>query len=193
MTIGYVRFQRLTLTEDETEVVNIVDGLASRLRLELEQQSALVDAAHVHGASSSKVQAIVSEILKAQLGFKEEVLLTAQDGVVSKARPDFYFALGPEQGVIAEVERGGTVTNNHDLKDIWKAHISPDTQHLFLVVPNSNWNEAGGTRERPFVRVTHRLGAFFGDSRREIDVLTCHVFGYGRNTLSEAPATLSGD
>jgi hypothetical protein len=163
MTIGYVRFQRLTLTEDETEVVNIVDGLASRLRLELEQQSALVDAAHVHGASSSKVQAIVSEILKAQLGFNEEV------------------------------ERGGTVTNNHDLKDIWKAHISPDTQHLFLVVPNSNWNEAGGTRERPFVRVTHRLGAFFGDSRREIDVLTCHVFGYGRNTLSEAPATLSGD
>ncbi len=30
------------------------------------------------------------------------------------------------------------------------------------------------------MRVAHRMGAFFGDARREIDVLTCHVFGYGR-------------
>ena len=88
--------------------------------------------------------------------------------------------IGRGEGVIAEVERGGTVTNNHDLKDIWKAHLAQDAQHLFLIVPNSNWKQSGLPRERPFLRVTHRMGAFFGDARREIDVLTCHVFGYGR-------------
>lgn len=185
MSIGYVRLQRSHTTNEEKPILEVVDGLAARLRAQLQEQSLLIDTAHVHGASSSKVQAIVSTILRAQLGFTEELLLTAQDGVVSKPRPDFYFPLGPERGVIAEVERGGTVTNNHDLKDIWKAHISPDTQHLFLIVPNANWNAAGATRERPFPRVAHRLGAFFGDRRREIDVLSCHVFGYGRDTLND--------
>ena len=182
--------QRAEIAPRDAPVLDVVDDLACRLQVELEQQASAIDAAHVHGASSSKVQAIVSEILKAQLGFREEVLLTAEDGVVSRPRPDFYFPIGSDQGVIAEVERGGTVTNNHDLKDIWKAHISPDTQHLFLVVPNANWNEAGGTRERPFVRVVHRLGAFFGDSRREIDVLTCHVFGYGRDAYESTSAVV---
>jgi len=31
----------------------------------------------------------------------------------------------------------------------------------------------------PFTRVVHRLAAFFGESRREVDVLSAHVFGYG--------------
>ena len=179
--IRYLRLQRST-TKAGDDIVKIVDGLAARLQVELERQGPAIDAAHVHGASSSRVQQIVSEILKSQLGFKEEKVLTAETGVVSRPRPDFYYPIGPERGVIAEVERGGTVTNNHDLKDIWKAHISPDTQHLFLIVPNANWNEAGGTRERPFARVAHRLGAFFGEPRREIDVATCHIFGYGRDT-----------
>jgi hypothetical protein len=71
--------------------------------------------------------------------------------------------------------------NNHDLKDLWKTHIAPDAQHLFLVVPNANWNEAGTAREHPYTRVLGRLGSFFGDSLREIDVVSRHVFGYGRD------------
>ena len=78
------------------------------------------------------------------------------------------------------MERGGTTTNNHDLKDFWKTHIAQNAQHLFLIVPMANWNEAGAARERPFHRVCLRLGAFFGDSRREVDVDSLHVFGYGR-------------
>ncbi len=65
------------------------------------------------------------------------------------------------------MERGVTTLNNHDLKDMLKAHIAPDAQHLFL-------------------RVCRRLGAFFGDPRREVDVLSLHVFGYGGTTL-DAP------
>ena len=26
-----------------------------------------------------------------------------------------------------------------DLKDLWKAHIAPDAQHLFLLVPHANY------------------------------------------------------
>jgi hypothetical protein len=179
VAIEYERMQRSRL-EDHLDAVLVVDALAQQLLAELELQAEAINLAHVHGASSSAVQTIVSVILKDQLGFAEEVLLTPEAGIVSRPRPDFYYAIGPGRGVIAEVERGGTVTNNHDLKDIWKVHLAQDAQHLFLIVPNSNWKESGVARERPFTRVKHRMGAFFGEPRREIDVLTCHVFGYGR-------------
>lgn len=180
MGIEYLRLQRSYLHRQQAESVALVDRLAVQLQTELRDQAVAIDDAHVHGASSASVQLIVSSILNGRLGFEEEVLLTPEDGIVSRPRPDFYYRLAPGEGVVAEVERGGTVTNNHDLKDIWKAHIAPDAQHLFLIVPNSNWRQSGLPRERPFLRVTHRLGAFFGDPRREIDVLTCHIFGYGR-------------
>ncbi len=47
----------------------------------------------------------------------------------------------------------------------------------------ASWNQAGKSRETPFVRVSNRLSAFFGDERREVDVVSCHFFGYGRLTL----------
>ena len=140
----------------------------------------MIDAAHVHGAQSSIIQGILGQLLM-DIGFREEVVLTPQQGFVTRARPDFYMGLSPGRGVLAEVERGGTVNNNHDLKDIWKAHIASDAQHLFLIVPISNFKADGAAREKPFVRVTHRAASFFGDPRRQIDVLSLHVFGYGRS------------
>ena len=169
---------RRALTPAETTELSSVDALADELATH-RRQALEIDLVHVHRAQSSAVQLIVST-LRERLGFSEEVVLTPQDGFVTHARPDFVYTLGPGRGIIAEVERGGTTTNNHDLKDLWKAHIAPDAQHLFLVVPNANWNEAGIARERPFQRVLTRLGSFFGDPRREIDVVSLHVFGYGR-------------
>ena len=183
MPIEYSRLERRSrLEERHVDALTEVDALAQRLKAELDVRSADIDAAHIHGASSAAVQAIVSTILKDALGFEEEYVLPLDNGLVSRPRPDFFYELRGGGGVIAEVERGGTVTNNHDLKDIWKAHISSTVEHLFLVVPNSNWTASGGPRERPYVRVQHRMGAFFGDDRREIDVVSCHVFGYGRLT-----------
>jgi hypothetical protein len=155
-----------------------VDSLASGLRLHVTETADAIKALHVHGASSSAVQAHFARLLKDRLGFREEVVLTPQDGLVTRARPDFMFELARGRGVIAEVERGGTTTNNHDLKDLWKTHVAPDAQHLFLIVPNNNWRADGSPREKPFPLVARRLGAFFGDERREIDVLSVHVFGY---------------
>jgi hypothetical protein len=178
---NYVRFVRTATSPGEARELDRVDALAHSLLDHLDARRQDIDVVHVHNAGSGVVQKIVSELLTDDLGFGEEVVLTPQDGLVTHARPDFFFRLGEARGVLAEVERGGTTTNNHDLKDIWKAHISPDTQHLFLVVPMSNWREDGSSRERPFRRVASRVGAFFGDPRREIDVLSAHVFGYGRS------------
>lgn len=179
MGVEYERFVRSSLTPGEASEVAEVDRIAARLLAYLESEEMRIDRAHVHGAQSSVIQVILAELLL-RSGFDTEVVLTPEDGFVTHARPDFFFRLAPERGILAEVERGGAVNNNHDLKDVWKAHIAPDAQHLFLVVPNSNFREDGSPREKPFGRVVHRAASFFGDARREIDVVSMHVFGYGR-------------
>ena len=166
----------------------IVDGLAQQLLQHLQRESSLIDQLHVHGANSSSIQDVVGTLLTDELSFASEVVITPSEGFVTRARPDFFFRLESGRGVLAEVERGGTVNNNHDLKDVWKAHIAPDAQHLFLVVPNSNWSADGKAREKPFTRVAARLSSFFGDPRREIDVSSIHLFGYGKAGDSESLA-----
>ncbi len=177
---GYARYVRSDVDEGDPEQVE-VDGLAQQLIAHLDSRADQIDLAHVHGASSLAIQSIVAQLLREQLDFGEEVVIRVGDGLVTRPRPDFFYRLHEGAGILAEVERGGTTTNNHDLKDIWKAHISPDTQHLFLIVPHANWAASGLARERPFHRVATRIEAFFGDPRREIDVRSAHVFGYGRS------------
>lgn len=64
MAIEYARLQRSHLEARYTESIQSVDRLAGQLRAALELESAAIDAAHIHGASSSAVQRIVSSILK---------------------------------------------------------------------------------------------------------------------------------
>ncbi len=175
---GYRRHVKAVIPPEHSQEVGEVDALAERLRSHIHATSAEIAAIHVHGAKSLAVQAHFAKLLRLELGFGEEVVLTPQSGFVTQARPDFFFRLGLGRGVIAEVERGGTTTNNHDLKDLWKAHLSPDSHHLFLIVPWNNWKADGSARERPFQVVARRIGAFFGDPRREIDVLSAHIFAY---------------
>ena len=59
-----------------------------------------------------------------------------------------------------------------------RAHIAVNAQHLFLVVPLALQNESGAVRERPYPKVVRRIGAFFGEPRREVVVLSVHIFGY---------------
>lgn len=174
----YVRHVRSDVDRAATEELERVDRLARALADEVRDTADAIARLHVHGASSSAVQAHFAILLTGALGFAEEVVLTPQEGLVTRARPDFFFRLSEGRGILAEVERGGTTTNNHDLKDLWKTHVAPDAQHLFLLVPMSNWRGDGSAREKPFPLVARRLGAFFGDARREIDVLSVHVFGY---------------
>lgn len=174
----YKRWTRSILDDAEQVELALVDEIAERLLAHMSLHADTVAAAHVHGASSQTVQALFAVLLNEELGFEEEVVLTPQEGLVTLARPDFFYRFNDERGILAEVERGGTTTNNHDLKDVWKAHVAPDAQHLFLIVPNNNWKADGTSREKPFPLVARRIGAFFGDPRREIDVVSAHVFGY---------------
>ena len=175
---GYERRVRSHLNPSETTEVERVDELAGQLVAHLHSSAEIIAALHIYGAQSKAIQDTVGELLCDRLRFRSEVVLTPQHGLVTQARPDFYFDLGAGRGVIAEVERGGTTANNHDLKDLWKAHIAPNAHHLFLVVPEELRNESGAVRERPFPKVVRRIGAFFGEPRREVDVLSAHVFGY---------------
>jgi hypothetical protein len=175
---GYARHVKVVVPPEHASELEIVDQLTQRLREHIAATRDEVAAIHVHGAQSRAIQDHFGGLLRVELQFGEEVVLTPQTGFVTHARPDFFYRLSEGRGIIAEVERGGTTTNNHDLKDLWKAHIAPDAHHLFLVVPTNNWKADGTARERPFQIVSRRLGAFFGDPRREIDVLSAHVFAY---------------
>lgn len=175
---GYRRHVKAVIPPQYSAELAEVDDLARSLLGHIVETSAEIEAIHVHGAMSKTVQDHFAGLLRLRLGFDEEVVITPQSGFVTQARPDFFFRLAPGRGVIAEVERGGTTTNNHDLKDLWKAHLSPDSHHLFLIVPRNNWKADGSARERPFQIVARRIGAFFGDPRREIDLLSAHIFAY---------------
>ena len=176
--VEYSRFVRRSTTPFEREELVRVDALANQLLSSLNSIAELIVRVHIHNAPSKAVQDLVAERLRTDLAFVQERVLDPQEGFVSRARPDIYFDLGGGRGILAEVERGGTVTNNHDLKDMWKTHMAREAQHLFLVVPVSNVNRSGKSREKPFLRVRSRIGAFFGDERREVDVVSAHIFGY---------------
>lgn len=175
---GYARHVKAEILPDQTAELAVVDSLAERLLTHILATKEEIAALHVHGAQSRAIQDHFAKLLTQELGFGEEVVLTPQSGLVTHARPDFFFNIAEGRGIIAEVERGGTTTNNHDLKDLWKAHVAPDAHHLFLIVPWNNWKADGSAREKPFQIVARRLGAFFGEPRREIDVLSVHVFAY---------------
>lgn len=175
---GYARHVKASISPEHAVELVLVDSLAEKLRAHIVVISKELSLLRVHGAKSKAIQDHFAKLLREDLGFGEEVVLTPQSGLVTHARPDFFFRLSNGRGIIAEVERGGTTTNNHDLKDLWKVHVALDAHHLVLIVPRNNWKEDGSPRERPFQIVARRLGAFFGDPRREIDVLSVHVFAY---------------
>lgn len=176
--INYRRHARVPDGVMQRGELDRVDALAERLIDHLKADEDIIARLHIHGAQSKAIQERVGSLLELELGFRAELVLTPDEGLVTRARPDFYYPLSPGTGVIAEVERGGTTANNHDLKDLWKVHIAINANHLFLVVPNELFNENGAVRERPFPKVARRMGAFFTSPRTAVDVLSVHIFGY---------------
>ncbi len=176
--IEYHFLERPPRNEADDHELAQVRALADRLRAHLEHESTRIAALHIHNAQSRAIQNEVGRLLEDELDFKSEVVVTADEGFVTRARADFFYPLSEESGIIAEVERGGTTANNHDLKDLWKAHLATNVRHLFLIVPRELFNEHGAVRERPFPRVVRRMSAFFVDERRYVDVMSVHIFGY---------------
>ena len=110
---NYTRWAKKFIGPDEARELARVDALASRLDAEIDLKATRLATLHVHGAKSTALQAEFSVLLKTELGFGEEVVLTPQEGLVTQARPDFFFELGPGRGSSpksSEAERRRTIT-----------------------------------------------------------------------------------
>ena len=117
-----------------------------------------IAAVHQFGASSRMVQDAILPGART-LGFAPEKTGLFQDYQVAALRPDYYLRVG-QSGILLEVERGKTTTNNMDLLDLWKCHLCHHADYLFLLVPQAR-PSANGTVIRHFKQVQKRLGTFF--------------------------------
>ncbi len=152
------------------------NAIAEELRLFLDQAETQqqIKERHVLGASSVLIQELVLS-KAAALGFENEKTGLFTNYAVPALRPDYFCRLG-DSGILLEVERGKTTTNNMDLLDFWKCHICEHAEYLFLVVPQAR-PSANGTVLRHFRHVQKRLGVFF-EPKNYVNVNAVFLFGY---------------
>ena len=91
-------------------------------------------------------------------------------------RPDYYRPVG-ESGILLEVERGKTTTNNMDLLDFWKCHLCRAADYLFLMVPQALKHNEIMSPKREYLAVVKRLETFFRPGNTT-NVRAVHIFGY---------------
>lgn len=196
MPINHTRFGIGGPSPEQAADIATVHGIALELRRELERVSDEIDRIHKWRTKSDHIQALFFPWLSGRYRVSLETTEGFEDTATRRNRPDAQIWLNDSgtRRVLVEVERGGTVTNGHDLKDMWKTHLSPLTQHLFLVVPNTIEAESGKPRsDQAFLRCSARLGSFFKDRRTEVDVWSLHLFGYGADPLPRARKHAAGE
>ena len=126
--------------------------------------------ANTKGTSSQIIQEIIEEIAT-PLGFSDEKQGLFKKYEDSGMRPDFYKKL-KNTGILMEVERGKTTTNNMDLLDIYKCHICEEASHLFLFVPI----EVSHTKNI-YKNVCKKVSNFFV-KKNYLNIDSLIVFGY---------------
>ena len=132
MTIKVSRYFKTNINEKiKKEVLKTAKDIESYL--DNKPVNDRIKKANTKGTSSQIIQEIIEEIAK-PLGFTDEKQGLFKKYSNSGLRPDFYKKLG-KTGILMEVERGKTTTNNMDLLDIYKCHICEEASHLFLFVP----------------------------------------------------------
>ncbi len=154
-----------------------VRNLAQKVLAALERHDIqlAISEAHVLHASSHTIQNIILSEIQS-LGFSSEKKGLFAEYSVPGLRPDYFCPLDGG-GVLFEVERGKTIANNMDLLDIWKAHLCKDAKHLFLMIPK-NREQTSGKMQNIYKPVLNRMGSFFNESAKEIDVDSVTLFGY---------------
>lgn len=160
-------------TAESDEVTRVSDLLLAHLNGPDAQ--AAIAAANVPGASSSLVQDTFLPYAT-ELGFRSEARGLFVDYATKFLRPDYYLPLG-RTGILLEVERGKTTINNMDLLDLWKCHICPVADYLFLMVPQLLVQSDRRAPTRPYAAVANRMGSFFVPGNYT-NVRAVDVFGY---------------
>lgn len=160
-------------SHEYTEVRRISDSLLAHLN-EPEARE-LLAAANLPGMSSSFVQSSFGRF-SGDLGFVSEAKGLFANYPNKALRPDYYLDLG-STGILMEVERGKTTTNNMDLLDVWKTHICEHAHYLFLMVPQALKHNETMSPKKEYASVINRLGSFFMPGNL-INVRAIHIFGY---------------
>ena len=160
-------------TSEYQTVSTISDGLLKHLNLPTSR--ALLEEANLPGNSSALVQATF-EPFTDHLGFVSEAKGLFAEYETSALRPDYFLPL-ESTGILLEVERGKTTTNNMDLLDLWKCHICTHAHYLFLLVPQALFHNTAMSPKKEYNSVVKRLASFFMVGN-ETNVRGLHVFGY---------------
>ena len=136
-----------------------------------------IDAANRPGNSSKHVQEVL--LPKAtELGFRSEAKGLFSEYPTNGLRPDYYCSV-EKTGIIFEVERGQTTTNNNDVLDLWKCHICKSADYLFLFVPTELKHNEKMRPQNQYVKVNNRLQSFFDPEKiNYTNVRGLVVFGY---------------
>ena len=159
-------------TADYAFVREVANSLLDRLNEP--QTLAAIHRANQPGTSSAEVQAAFAPAARA-LGFSSEKT-GLFEGSIPGLRPDYFQRVG-ETGIILEVERGKTTTNNMDLLDFWKCHLCSHAHYLFLLVPRELRHNPTMSPKREFASVQRRLSQFFVDGNYT-NVWALHLYGY---------------
>lgn len=175
MTVFVTRLMQETF-EGSSEVER-VDEVANSLldHLNSPEAQGLILAANLPGQSSALIQATFLPAAT-ELGFSSETKGLFAGYESSALGPDYYLPVG-DTGILMEVERGKTTTNNMDLLDFWKCHLCAHANYLFLLVPQALRHNPTMTPKKEYVSVVKRLSAFFVP-RNYTNVRGAHIFGY---------------
>jgi len=145
-------------SEEWTKVIELADSLLAYMNLPSTLQR--FNEANQPGISSAVVQDVILPHLDT-LGFTSEAQGLFDNYPTKGLRPDYFRAIN-QTGIIVEVERGKTTTNNMDLLDFWKCHICEQANYLFLLVPQAlKHNVKQATPKKEYTTVKNRLSAFF--------------------------------
>lgn len=160
----------------DTDEFREIQDLSDRLLEHLNTSAALelMHRANMPGISSAEVQATFMPFAT-QLGFQSEAKGLFRE-YENKLRPD-YFRPVAGTGILLEVERGKTTTNNMDLLDFWKCHLCKHADYLFLMVPQALKHNASMAPKREYRAVAKRLDTFFKPGNAT-NVRAVHIFGY---------------
>ncbi|MDY3338738.1 hypothetical protein PG279_06050 [Riemerella anatipestifer] len=158
--------------EDFKKALKIAEVLINHLNeKEIINKISLI---HKPYTKSSEIQDIFLPKAR-ELGFVSEKKGIFSETAVTQLRPDYFLRLSESQGIIMEVERGKTLANNMDLLDLWKCHICPVANFLFLIVPNIRQNSRGNTYI--FNAVVRRMETFFtAETYTNVDAV--FIFSY---------------
>ncbi len=165
------------------EFILLVEGIIRKLRM----KQASYDKLNVSGERSQAVQKLISSDVSGFISYGRRFSLIPEseigslfDGLPIGPKPDGLFRIKKQgqkstRGVMVEVERGQSIQNNADLKDIWKCHICKHTEYLILFVPIELCQAR--KRERVYARVVNRLAPFFSEGMT-INVEAVAIIGY---------------